>query len=132
MGDVMARPVISGAMLALAAALLALSSDGAAAQAQPAPETVDTAAPTLLPADKQRKIKDFVRRQEGQRQARPIERSDESFTAGMTIPETIQLTGLPEDTVTEVPQVTSYRFFLARNGIIVVDPASRRVVQVIP
>jgi hypothetical protein len=34
--------------------------------------------------------------------------------------------------VTEVPQVTSYRFVLAANGVIaVVDPATRRVIQVI-
>jgi hypothetical protein len=126
----MARPVATGALLAVAVA--AFLCDGAAAQTQPPPKTVDTANPTILPADKQQKIKDFVRRQDGLKEAEPIQRSEESFTAGMTIPEAVRLTALPEDTITEVPQVTSYRFFLARNGIVVVDPASRRVVQVIP
>jgi hypothetical protein len=31
-----------------------------------------------------------------------------------------------------VPQVTTYQFFLAANGIVVVDPTLRQVVQVIP
>jgi len=31
-----------------------------------------------------------------------------------------------------VPQVTSYRFFVAQNGIAVVNPETKQVVQVIP
>ena len=81
----MARPVAPGAALVLA--VVACLCDGAAAQTQPPPKTVDTANPTILPADKQQKIKDFVRRQDGLKEAEPIQRSEESFTAGMTIPE---------------------------------------------
>ena len=78
----MARPVATGAVLAVA--VVAFLCDGAAAQTQPPPKTVDTANLTILPADKQQKIKDFVRRQDGLKEAEPIQRSEESFTAGMT------------------------------------------------
>ncbi len=43
----------------------------------------------------------------------------------------MDLISLPQDTVTEVPTTTSYRFVLMKEGIAVVDPDTRRVVQVI-
>jgi Protein of unknown function (DUF1236) len=50
----------------------------------------------------------------------------------MTVPEEVELWGLPQDSVTEVPTVTSYKFFHAGKIIAVVEPESRRVIQVIP
>jgi hypothetical protein len=35
------------------------------------------------------------------------------------------------DQVNEAPRITSYRFTLAKNGILVVDPSTRVVIQVI-
>jgi hypothetical protein len=57
---------------------------------------------------------------------------DQALAVGELVPEDVALAALPQDSVTEVPQVTSYRFVLAANGAIaVVDPATRRVVQLI-
>jgi hypothetical protein len=43
----------------------------------------------------------------------------------------MELVSLPQDTVTEVATTTTYRFLLMREGIAVVDPDTRKVVQII-
>ena len=48
------------------------------------------------------------------------------------MPEDLELWALPEDSVTEVPTVTSYKLLYVGGTIAVVDPDSRRVIQVIP
>jgi Protein of unknown function (DUF1236) len=53
-------------------------------------------------------------------------------TVGMIVPESVELWSLPQDSVTEVPATTSYRFLRTGAGIAVVDPESRRVIQIIP
>ena len=104
----------------------------ALAQTDPAPRTVDTTSSTTLSPDKQQRVKEFIRQQDQLKGTEPLPRSAETFTTGMTVPESIPLVALPEDRTTEVPQVTTYQFFLAANGIVVVDPTLRQVVQVIP
>ena len=47
------------------------------------------------------------------------------------VPATIELQEFPAEIVTEVPTVRSYRYFRQDNDVIVVDPAQRRVIEVI-
>ena len=87
---------------------------------------------TSLSDTKQIRIKAFVKHLERMgKEAGPPTKTEDTFTVGMTVPSSIVLFALPEDAVTDVPQVTSYRFFVAENGIIVVDLSTRGVVQVI-
>lgn len=52
--------------------------------------------------------------------------------AGATLPPSVPLRGLPRDMVTEVSKVTSYRYVVLDKTIAIVEPDTRRVVQVIP
>jgi hypothetical protein len=109
-----------------------LSIDGIQAQSKMPAKTIDTTASTSLSGEKQVRTKAFVQHLErmGKEAASPA-KTEDSFAVGMTVPSSIVLFALPEDAATDVPQVTSYRFFVAENGIIVIDPSTRRVVQVI-
>jgi Protein of unknown function (DUF1236) len=55
----------------------------------------------------------------------------EKLAVGATVPGEMELVSLPQDTVTEVATTTTYRFLLMREGIAVVDPDTRKVIQVI-
>jgi hypothetical protein len=125
--------MICGALTSFAALITILLSMGdVAARTTVPPKTVDTTASTSLSSEKQIRIKAFVQHLARMgKEAAPPARTEDSFTVGMTVPSSIVLFALPEDAATDVPQVTSYRFFVAENGIIVVDPNTRRVVQVI-
>ena len=61
----------------------------------------------------------------------PLPHSADEFLSGKTVPPSIDLIVLPQDAITEVPKTSSYRFVLMRDGIAVVDPATRMVLQVI-
>jgi len=82
--------------------------------------------PVLLAPDKQARIRDQVTRSklESAMLPRPAE-------IGMTVPASVPLHALPEDSVTELPTVTAYHYFVAGEQIAIVDPATRRVVQLI-
>ena len=54
-----------------------------------------------------------------------------SMTVGAIVAPEVELIALPEDTVTEVPMITSYMFAVEPNGIAVVDPETRQVIQLI-
>lgn len=53
------------------------------------------------------------------------------FAVGATVPAQVELQPLPQEYVTEVPAVRSYRYVDTEAGILLVDPGSRRVVRVI-
>jgi hypothetical protein len=116
-------------LIALSLALGGLS--GTPAQSEVKTKTIDTTQSTSLSPEKQARIKEFVRQQDRMKEAGQLPKSEQSFTVGAVVPSSIELVALPEDASTEVPQVTSYRFFLAANGIVMVDPESRKVIQVI-
>jgi hypothetical protein len=121
------------ALMPIAVALIALLLAGPGlAETNPAPRTLDTTNSTSLSPEKQERVKEFIRRHDQLKGTDPLPRSQETFTPGAKVPDSIALVALPEDRTTEVPQVTTYQFFLAANGIVVVDPNSRQVVQVIP
>jgi Protein of unknown function (DUF1236) len=84
-------------------------------------------------AEKQAQVRAFVRDYDRIVKDGPkLPKVDQALAVGELVPEDVALAALPQDSVTEVPQVTSDRFVLAANGAIaVVDPATRRVVQLI-
>jgi hypothetical protein len=108
------------------AVLLAAALITSPAEAQTRPRTVE---PSSMPlsVEKQAIVKEHVRRTKV-----PEAQAGGPVTVGMTVPEEVELWGLPQDSVTEVPTVTSYKFFHAGKIIAVVEPESRRVIQVIP
>jgi Protein of unknown function (DUF1236) len=94
-----------------------------------AAQTTRTVEPSSMPlsAEKQAVVKEHVRR------AKVSEaQADGRVTVGMIVPEEVELWALPQDSVTEVPTVTSYKFVHAGKTIAVVDPEYRKAIQVIP
>ncbi|KLK90189.1 hypothetical protein AA309_27150 [Microvirga vignae] len=98
----------------------------ASAAAQTGSTPVETP-PVPLSPEKQAVVKQHV-----QRAKPPDAQTDGPVTVGMTVPESVELWSLPQDSVTEVPSVTSYKFLMKGKTIAVVDPESRKVVQIIP
>ena len=105
--------------------LVALALMAAPALAQTQTKTVEPS-PTPLSAEKQAMVRDHVRRAKI-----PEAKPDAPLAIGGTVPDDIDLWALPQDSVTEVPTTTTFRFFLAGKTIAVVDPESRRIVQLI-
>jgi hypothetical protein len=61
----------------------------------------------------------------------PVTTVRERVTVGATVPADVELMPVPETVVTELPEVRSYRYFRYNDDVVLVDPSSRRVVQVI-
>jgi hypothetical protein len=55
-----------------------------------------------------------------------------SISVGQAIPQTVHLYGLPARIVEYVPQYQGYDYFLVGDEILIVDPATLRIVAVIP
>jgi hypothetical protein len=62
--------------------------------------------------------------------AKPVE-VKEKVTVGMTVPSTVELQSVPETIVSDVPSVKGYRYFVYNDEVVLVDPSSRKVVQII-
>ena len=111
----LARAVLLAALLGTSAA--EAQTGGTAVQTQPVP----------LSPEKQATVKQHV-----QREKPPEAQAGSPVAVGMTVPESVELWSLPQDSVTEVPATTSYKFLLTGKTIAVVDPESRKVIQIIP
>jgi Protein of unknown function (DUF1236) len=112
---------------------LALFAGGAAlAQSPGGPAaTIETEKPPLSP-EKQLEVKTSLARSgRALKPGQDLPKVAEKLTVGATVPAEMELISLPQDTVTEVATTTTYRFVLMREGIAVVDPETRKVVQVI-
>ena len=96
-----------------------------AALAQTSGTPVETP-PVPLPPEKQALVKEHIARNNV-----PATDIGAPVTIGMTLPDTVELFALPQDTVTEVPKVTSYKFLVTGTTIAVIDPDSRKVIQII-
>jgi len=107
------------------AVALSLIGAVAVATAQTTGTPIETA-PVPLPPEKQAIVKEHVRRTKV-----PIAEVGGPVTVGMTVPATVELFALPQDAVTEVPTVTRYKFLLMHNAIAVVEPETRKVIQII-
>jgi hypothetical protein len=101
---------------------------GTAAFANPTGGTPAVATDPIPPnPETQKIILDQVKRSPG------LPQSDLSEPAriGMTIPPEVELLKLPQDMTTEVATVTSYNYIIAKDVIAVVDPESRKIIQLI-
>jgi hypothetical protein len=115
------------ALIATTAALALLA--GAPASAQSTSTTVTTTAPSTTGAitiapERRTVIKQRLTT------AKPVQ-LQERVTVGTTVPSEVELVEVPETVVTEVPTVRSYRYFRWNDDVVLVDPSSRRVVQII-
>ena len=79
-----------------------------------------------LPPEKQSLI-----REQAKRSDLPIAKLDEPVRVGMVVPQETELLVLPQDAGTEVPTTTTYKYLLSGEVIAVVEPESRRVIQLI-
>jgi hypothetical protein len=108
----------------LAALLLA---GPALAQSTPdAGQPVDPGKPALLEPDKQALVREQVTRA-GIAPARLAEPA----RIGMVVPASVALHALAEDSVTELPKITAYQFFVAGDRIAIVEPTSRKIGQLL-
>ena len=110
------------------AAALAVSCAAAQTGRSHGETTPKTVEPSSMPqsADKHALVKEHVRRAKV-----PEAKIDEQVAVGMTVPEGVELWRLPQDSMTEVPTVSSYKLCYVGKVIAVVDPDSRKVVRLI-
>src|SRR6267143_1163874 len=104
-------------------AILALAGS-AVAQSTTVTTTAPSASATVTIAPEQRtKIKQYV----VQQKVKPITLK-ERVTVGATLPADVELVAVPNDWG---PEVTKYRYVYSDDRVVLVEPSSRRVVQVI-
>jgi hypothetical protein len=78
----------------------------------------------------ERQVSDF--RQRLQKDGRVTETNiNFDVRIGVNVPESVTLAVLPTDIVAEYPQFSGYDYVMAQDQIIIVDPQSRAVVQVV-
>ena len=61
---------------------------------------------------------------------KPVE-IEKKVTVGMSVPSTVELQTVPETIVSDIPSVKGYRYFVWNDEVVLVDPSSRKVVQII-
>lgn len=124
--------ITASALFAILALLFGLVSAVAQPQKAAPSRTIDSSNSSLLSPEKQKLIREFVAIHERTATERDkLPRLDEAFEVGSPVPGSAHLFAHPMDQVNEAPRITSYRFTLAKNGILVVDPSTRVVIQVI-
>jgi DNA mismatch repair ATPase MutL len=64
--------------------------------------------------------------------ARPLTNVNFSVSVGTAIPRDVRLAPLPADVVEIVPQYRGYDFVLVKDEIVIVDPATYKIVTVLP
>jgi hypothetical protein len=62
----------------------------------------------------------------------PLNNVNFSVSVGATIPRDVRLHPLPADVVEVVPQYRGYNFVMVRDEIVIVDPATYKIVTVLP
>jgi len=55
----------------------------------------------------------------------------ERVSVGWTVPAEVELAPVPEEIYAEVPSARPYRYFVWNKRVVLVEPASRRVIEVI-
>lgn len=80
--------------------------------------------------DSQR-IADSVRQRVERNEVRPVENLGVSVSVGAELPARVQLQPLPSEIATIRPQYRDYRYTVSDREIVIVDPRSRRIVEVI-
>jgi hypothetical protein len=65
------------------------------------------------------------------REGIPEARVDEEFADGATVPAEITLEPVPHEVIAEIPMIERYRLFRANDRVVLVDPDTREVIDVI-
>ncbi len=118
----MRRILIAMSVVALVAATPALAQSAA-----PTPGTVvESPTPPVLSPEKQNLI-----REQAKRPNLPVAQLSEPARIDMVVPDEVELLAMPQDIATETPTITSYRYLITSDVIAVVEPQSRKVIQLI-
>jgi hypothetical protein len=86
---------------------------------------------TALPEPERERIATTVREQVERQQIRPVSNLGVSVSVGAELPSRVQLQPLPSEIAAIRPQYRDYRFTVSEREIVIVDPRSRRIVEVI-
>jgi hypothetical protein len=89
-----------------------------------------TAARTDVKLDRQQETK--ISASVSHLNVRPLTNVNFSLSVGTVVPRDVQLSTLPPDVVEIVPQYRGYSFALVKDEIVVVDPATYKIVTVLP
>ncbi|WP_186417174.1 DUF1236 domain-containing protein [Bosea sp. CS1GBMeth4] len=81
-------------------------------------------------SDNQR-IADTVRQRVERNEVRPVQNLGVSVSVGAELPSRVQLQPLPSEIAAIRPQYRDYRYTVSDREIVIVDPRSRRIVEVI-
>jgi Protein of unknown function (DUF1236) len=65
------------------------------------------------------------------RERRVVPPSDAEIRTGAAVPPTIVLSPLPESLYVQVPELTPYKYFYVNNQLVLVDPRTSEVVDII-
>ena len=87
---------------------------------------VESRYPVVLSPEKQALIREHAKRPD-----LPVAQLGGPARIDMIIPEEVELLALPQDMTTETPTTTSYRYIITSDVIAVVEPQSRKVIQLI-
>lgn len=108
--------------------------------ATPSPQPAqDRAAPTGGPSsgsaqaggDDDQRIADTIRQRVERNEVRPVQNLGVSVSVGAELPSRVQLQPLPSEIAAIRPQYRDYRYTVSDREIVIVDPRSRRIVEVI-
>jgi hypothetical protein len=89
------------------------------------------AAGTQTGEPERRRIADTVRQRVERNEIRPVGNLGVSVSVGIELPSRVQLQPLPADIASIRPQYRDHRYTVSDREIVIVDPRSRRVVEVI-
>ena len=62
----------------------------------------------------------------------PINKVNFSLSVGTVVPRDVRFQPLPADVVEILPQYRGYNFFVVRDDIVIVDPSTHKIVDVLP
>jgi hypothetical protein len=110
----------------IGAGLVALAAAGPCVAQSTAGPGAEVQSPMILPPEKQSLLRDQAKRSD-----LPVANLKEPVRIGMIVPEETELLVLPQDAGTEVPTTTTYKYLLSGDVIAVVEPESRKVIQLI-
>jgi hypothetical protein len=65
------------------------------------------------------------------RERRVVPPSDVEIRTGAAVPPTIVLSPLPESLYVQVPELTPYKYFYVNNQLVLVDPRTSEVIDII-
>ena len=99
---------------------------------QPAENRATPGGPSTAGADNaNQRIVDTVRQRVERNEVRPVQNLGVSVSVGAELPSRVQLQPLPSDIAAIRPQYRDYRYTVSDREIVIVDPRSRRIVEVI-